>query len=117
MPTPTNESEQSALSALPDIPRDEDGPVFKEPWQAQVFSMACLLHEKGHFSWDEWATALGTTLQEMPDDTEYYLCWLKTLEQMTLAKDLVSEDMLSARKDAWDLAARNTPHGEPIELG
>ena len=36
-----------ATSALPGIPRDGDGPVFREPWEAQAFAMALALHERG----------------------------------------------------------------------
>ena len=47
------------LSALPQLPRDEGGPVFAEPWQAQAFALAVKLSEQGHFTWKEWAAALG----------------------------------------------------------
>jgi len=41
------------------LPRDEDGPVFAEPWQAQAFALALQLHEQGAFTWTEWAAALS----------------------------------------------------------
>ena len=34
--------------------------VFAEPWQAEAFALAVALHEKGLFSWSEWAEALST---------------------------------------------------------
>ena len=34
------------LDALPTIPRDADGPVFRAPWEAQAFAMAVTLHER-----------------------------------------------------------------------
>ena len=43
------------MQKFPFQPSDEDGPVFNEPWEAQVFSLVLALHEKGQFSWDEWA--------------------------------------------------------------
>ena len=33
-------SDAERLAILPQLPRDEDGPVFAEPWQAQAFAMA-----------------------------------------------------------------------------
>ena len=33
------------------------------------------------------------------------------------AKGTLSHDERIARRDAWDRAARATPHGEPIVLG
>ena len=47
------------LSALPALPRDDAGPVFKAPWEAQAFAMTVKLHERGVFTWREWAAALA----------------------------------------------------------
>ena len=47
------------LSELPRLPRDEGGPVFAEPWQAQAFALAVKLSEQGHYTWKEWAAALS----------------------------------------------------------
>ena len=35
------------------FPRDAEGPVFAEPWQAQAFALAVKLSEQGHFTWKE----------------------------------------------------------------
>lgn len=110
-------ADNEILQVLPDLPRDEGGPVFAEPWQAQVFAVTCALHEKGLFTAHEWAQTLGGVIKEFSDDEEYYLCWLTALERITDAKGLVDADNLINRYNAWDRAARATPHGEPIELG
>jgi hypothetical protein len=44
-----------ATRIVPGIPRDNDGPVFREPWEAQAFAMALALHARGLFTWNEWA--------------------------------------------------------------
>src|SRR5450432_2147617 len=54
---------REATSALPGIPRDDDGPVFREPWEAQAFAMALALHERCLFSWNEWADALAAEIR------------------------------------------------------
>jgi hypothetical protein len=36
-------------TSLPGIPRDADGPVFGEPWEAHAFAMAVTLHARGLF--------------------------------------------------------------------
>lgn len=107
---------------LPTLPRDEDGPVFREPWEAQVFAMTLSLHEQGHFTWPEWAELLSTEITSAqgagdPDlgDT-YYLHWLKALESLVAEKGLVATIDLAKHKDAWDRAAHTTPHGQPIIL-
>jgi len=48
-----------AAGAIADLPRDDDGPVFREPWEAQAFAMALALHERGLFTWKEWAATLA----------------------------------------------------------
>jgi nitrile hydratase accessory protein len=113
---------ESATSALPDIPSDAEGPVFREPWEAQAFAMALMLHERGVFTWDEWAETLGAEIKRAqaagdPDTGEtYYHHWLATLERLVAAKGVASPDLLHRTRDAWDHAADRTPHGKPIVL-
>ena len=85
--------------------------------------MALELHRAGHFSWKEWAEHLSAEIAAAkergdPDrgDT-YYHHWLAALEKLVAEKGLASASELHKRKQQWDIAARNTPHGEPIELG
>jgi len=115
-------SKAPTVQELPSLPRDDDGPVFREPWEAQAFAMTLTLHEQGHFTWPEWAERLGAEITAAqargdPDlgDT-YYLHWLKALEGLVALKDIVSSDELVRRKAAWDRAAHKTPHGQPIVL-
>jgi nitrile hydratase accessory protein len=111
-----------ATSALPDIPRDAEGPVFREPWEAQAFAMALTLHERGAFTWSEWAAALACEIKHAqaagdPDTGEtYYRHWLATLESLVAAKGIATSETLHRYRDAWDHAADRTPHGAPIEL-
>jgi nitrile hydratase accessory protein len=111
-----------ATSALPEIPHDDDGPVFRAPWEAQAFAMALALHERGVFTWSEWAEALGQEIKRAqadgdPDTGEtYYRHWLATLEGLVAKKGVASSELLHRYRDAWDRAADRTPHGSPIEL-
>ena len=111
-----------ALDALPDLPRDDDGPIFHEPWQAQAFAMALALHERGLFTWKEWATALSAQIEAAqaegdPDlgDT-YYQHWVAALEALVVAKQAGSNTELARLHAAWCHAADRTPHGQPIAL-
>jgi nitrile hydratase accessory protein len=107
---------------LPAIPRDADGPVFAEPWEAQAFAMAVRLHEAGHFTWREWADRLAAEIRAArergdPDlGATYYHHWLAALERLVVDKGLLAGPDLRRRRDEWDAAARATPHGKPIEL-
>lgn len=60
---PSSAIDSERLAALPPLPRDESGPVFAEPWQAQAFALAVKLSEDGHFTWKEWAAALAAELK------------------------------------------------------
>jgi nitrile hydratase accessory protein len=108
--------------SLARMPRDEEGPVFAEPWQAQAFALAVKLSEQGHFTWKEWAATLAEELQaaadrgEPDDGSRYYEYWLAALERLVTVKSLTSQDALLTRKQAWIDAYRHTPHGKPVEL-
>ena len=107
---------------VPGIPSDEGGPVFREPWEAQAFAITLTLHDRGLFTWPEWAAALAEEIKRAqsggdPDlgDT-YYRHWLAALERMVAAKGVADAPTLARYYDAWDRAADRTPHGTPIEL-
>jgi nitrile hydratase accessory protein len=113
---------RDAVDAVASIPRDANGPVFREPWQAQAFAMAVALHERGVFTWSEWSSALGDEIRRAqqagdPDTGEtYYRHWLATLERVVAEKGIADGLALERYHDAWDRAARRTAHGTPIEL-
>ncbi|MFK5978382.1 MAG: nitrile hydratase accessory protein [Rhizobiaceae bacterium] len=111
----------NAPDLLPQQPHDEDGPVFSEPWEAQAFAMAVSLNRQGVFTWSKWTETIGALIEadKKPDQTgeRYYQYWLTALEQLVAENTPISSEQLAERKDAWDKAARATPHGEAIELG
>jgi nitrile hydratase accessory protein len=126
-PTPSNSAvaarELPAMRAeLPGLPCDSGGPVFNAPWEAQAFAMTLALHERGEFSWKEWAQTLADVIAEVRRRGEadtgerYYRHWQTALERIAARKGLVSDALLLQRRQQWDEAARRTPHGQPIEL-
>ncbi len=84
--------------------------------------MALTLHEKGVFTWSEWAAALAEEIRSAqqagdPDQGDtYYLHWLKALETLVTAKGVASNGELTRYERAWSNAAQRTPHGAPIVL-
>jgi nitrile hydratase accessory protein len=109
-------------AALPSLPRDAGGPVFREPWEAQAFAMTLALYRRGLFTWSEWAATLAGEIKRAqaagdPDrgDT-YYQHWLAALERLVAEKGVADRASLARYRDAWDHAADRTPHGTPIEL-
>jgi nitrile hydratase accessory protein len=111
-----------ATEAVPSIPRDAEGPVFREPWEAQAFAMALALHARGLFTWPEWAAMLGEEIKRAqllgdPDTGEtYYRHWLAALERIVAAKGVADAHMLDRYRAAWAHAAARTAHGTPIVL-
>src|SRR5262249_27727136 len=94
-----------AREAVPGIPCDAEGPVFREPWEAQAFAMTLALHERGLFTWPQWAATLGDEIRRAqaagdPDTGEtYYRHWLNALERMVAAKELADAQMLARYRD------------------
>ena len=121
-PAPAGAVDAVLLDALPPLPRDEEGPVFAAPWQAQAFALAVKLSDQGHFTWKEWAAALAGELLAAegrgdPDDgTRYYHHWVAALERLVTSKGLTDPPALHDRKEAWADAYRRTPHGQPVVL-
>ncbi|HEY0876945.1 MAG TPA: nitrile hydratase accessory protein [Zeimonas sp.] len=109
-------------SALPPISRDAGEPVFAEPWQAHAFALALTLHERGCFTWSEWARYLSQAIAEAqsagdPDaGCTYYRHWLSALERLLLEKGLADPLSLASLRQSWQIAAQRTPHGQPIRL-
>lgn len=104
---------------LPGLPRDAEGPVFAAPWEAQAFALAVQLHERGAFTWSEWAQALSEAVKAggpADDGSRYYEHWLAALERLVTAKRLAGAEALQARKHAWEAAYLRTPHGKPVTL-
>jgi nitrile hydratase accessory protein len=111
-----------SLNELPALPRDREGPVFNEPWEAQAFALAVRLSEAGCFTWSEWVTVLtqeigAAQVRGDPDlGKTYYQHWLNALERICVEKGLVGREDMRRRTEAWRCAYRQTPHGQPVEV-
>jgi nitrile hydratase accessory protein len=81
--------------------------------------MTIALHEKGLFSWGEWAQALSSQMKKpgaATDGHDYYEHWLAALETLLASKGLVAKPDVETLAKAWERAAHATPHGKPILL-
>ncbi len=112
-----------ALADVAPLPCDAAGPVFAEPWQAQAFAMVVALHDRGVFTWSEWAAAISAEIAEhaaehgsTDDGSQYYEHWLEALEHLLIAKGQTSHAAVDDLAAAWARAAEATPHGKPIDL-
>jgi nitrile hydratase accessory protein len=98
-------------------------PVFEEPWQAEAFALVVHLHDRGAFTWSEWAEALTAQIRSAggggsmhEDGARYYDHWLAALESLATGRGMTDPDALASRKAAWAEAYRHTPHGRPVTL-
>jgi nitrile hydratase accessory protein len=104
------------------LPSMNEGFVFAEPWQAHAFAMTLQLHEKGVFTWPEWAAALtqeirqAQALGDKDDGHHYYRHWFNALEQMVIEHQLGTPEQIHDLEHAWEDAAARTPHGQAIVL-
>jgi nitrile hydratase accessory protein len=105
------------------LPRSRDeGPVFAEPWHAEVLAVAYALTAIELFSAPEWAECLGSALEDArrngePDTAEtYYHSALLALEQLIAERAPEIGTRLEARVEEWRSAYLDTPHGKPVEL-
>ncbi|EHD22359.1 MULTISPECIES: nitrile hydratase accessory protein [Brenneria] len=104
------------------LPRDEEGPVFEHPWQAQVFSLTLHLHQSGLFAWSDWVQIFSDEIKAspaLPDESvneAYYRQWTAALEKMVASLDLAGAADVAHRTETWRQAYLNTPHGQPVTL-
>ncbi len=107
---------------LPGQPLDDGELVFGEPWEAHAFAIAVRLHERGLFTWPQWATTLAEEITRAqaagdPDTgSTYYHHWLAALERLVAETGAASTENQERTRQAWRRAAHRTPHGHPIEL-
>ena len=116
----TTGSRAEAIADLPLMPRDEDGPVFDEPWQAQAFATVVDLIESGQLSREEWAENLGGVLKEAEERGEfdtgdrYYEHWLTALERLAVEKSFTGwQELETEKQDIED----NDHHRREHQLG
>lgn len=111
---------RSPLAQSPQLPKSSDGePVFPEPWAAEAFAMTVHLHERGLFTWGEWAETLSQELHQpgrAEDGSDYFDCWVAALSALLVKLGVSDADTILDLQKSWQRAAEATPHGKPIEL-
>lgn len=81
--------------------------------------MTVALHERGLFSWAEWAETLSSEVKRpdaAADGSDYYDHWLRALEKLLAEKGMTETGEVDLVSAAWQRAAHATPHGKPILL-
>ena len=93
-----------------------------EPCHEQIFALTIHLNEQGHFEWKDWSQAFSEALSlkssngAIVEDEDYYLVWLKTIEEFLAQNGKLKSDEITSYFDAWSAAFLSTPHGQPVKL-
>ena len=109
-------------SLLHDTSKDEQQPVFAEPWEAHAFAIAVKLSEKGLFKRSEWTDVLAEEIKKAKDQGQpdfgntYYQFWLSALETILLEKNILKKSDLNSKIEQWRHTYLSTPHGNPVKL-
>ena len=53
-----SEKIQPDVPLLAGMPRDQDGPVFRSPWEAKIFALVYGLCEQGRYKWKDFQNHL-----------------------------------------------------------
>jgi nitrile hydratase accessory protein len=113
-------SEKTILAALLDASRDEDAPVFAEPWQAEAFATTVALSRGGAFTWKEWTETFGAEIKRHPQAPDedagaaYYRQWLAALEALLYKRALTNPSDVADTAEHWRRSYLNTAHGSPV---
>ena len=81
--------------------------------------MTVHLHQRGLFTWAEWADTLSAELHRpgrAEDASDYFDCWVAALSNLLVARGVADAADILALQRSWQRAAEATPHGEPIVL-
>ena len=97
-------------------------PAFAEPWHAQLFALTVHLHDRGLFTWPDWAARFGATLarhgldRDLDGGDDYFAAWLETLEALLAEQGAAPGALVEDLRAAWERAYLSTPHGHPVHL-
>ena len=90
----------AAMEAQIALPRENGELVFQAPWEARAFGLAVALNAKALYEWREFSAELAATIaaaEQNNDPSNYYARWVASLEELVIARGLLSREQLDAR--------------------
>ena len=90
----------SAMEAQIALPRENGELVFQAPWEARAFGLAVALNQQDLYAWGEFSAELAATIaaaEQNNDPANYYARWIASLEELVIARGLISREQLDAR--------------------
>ena len=82
------------------LPRENGELVFQAPWEARAFGLAVALNQQDLYEWREFSAELAATTaagEQNNDPANYYTRWVASLEELVIARGLLSREQLDAK--------------------
>ena len=82
------------------LPRENGELVFQAPWEARAFGLAVALNQQDLYEWREFSAGLAATIaaaDQNNDPSSYYTRWIASLEELVIARGLLSREQLDAK--------------------
>ena len=86
------------------LPRENGELVFQALWEARAFGLAVALNEKELYEWREFSSELAVKIAAAElnnDPSSYYARWIASLEELVIARGLISREQLDAKIAAY----------------
>ena len=90
----------STMEAQIALPRENGELIFQAPWEARAFGLAVALSQQDLYKWREFSAELAVTIaaaDQKNDPSSYYTRWVASLEELIIAKGLLSREQLDAK--------------------
>jgi len=107
--------------AQPLLKNDEE-PIFRDSWEAEVFAMGNILIKQGFLTCAEWVEIFSREIKIAqangdPDrgDT-YFSHWCSALERICVERGLTDWETHHHQLALWHQAVLNTPHGVSLVI-
>src|SRR5438309_1570369 len=92
------------------LPRKNGELVFEAPWEGRAFGMAVALNESGTYEWrsfrDQLVDQIAST-EAHGAESHYYEQWLASLEEIAVARGLLTRTELDERTREYESGERD----------
>jgi nitrile hydratase accessory protein len=92
------------------LPRKNGELVFEEPWEGRAFGLAVALNESGFYEWRAFRDQLVDEIAKedaAETGSTYYERWLASLEELLVARGLVTKSELDTRAHEYETGERD----------
>jgi nitrile hydratase accessory protein len=85
----------------PEVPHEDQEPVFNAPWEAKAFAIVNQLAALEHCTWPEWTQYLSSEIAATetadPGSVTYYEQWVMACEKLLADKGLLDTQAIDQK--------------------